>query len=301
VAGRIAISVTVSGLARLLGGDLARVVDLARAADAAGIAQLALPDHLAIGPRTDRYPYGRFPYGSDEPWLEPLTTLAALAAATRRIRLATGVLLAALRPALVLAKTLATLDVLSRGRLDLGVGIGWQAEEFAGAGVPFAGRAARLDDTLRACRALWSGAPASFDSPTARFAELWSLPRPVQAGGIPVWFGVALGPGNLRRIAELGSGWMPIGAGPAEVADGVRRLREALRAAGRDPAELRVRAPAPIVRGVDGGIDLEATLGRLDELRRAGATHAGFALDRFVRDASEIEPFLARLGAYARE
>jgi probable F420-dependent oxidoreductase len=298
---RIAISLTVSGLARLFGGDLARVVELARTADAAGIAQIALPDHLAIGPRTDRYPYGRFPYPADEPWLEPLTTLAALAGATRRIRLATGVLLAALRPALLLAKTLASLDVLSRGRLDLGVGIGWQAEEFAGAGVPFEGRAARLDDTLRACRALWSAAPASFDSATARFEELWSLPHPVQAGGIPIWFGVALGPRNVRRIAELGVGWMPIGAGPAEVADGVRILREALRAAGRDPAELRVRAPAPAVRGADGAIDLEATLDRLEELRHAGATHAGFALDRFVRDASEIQPFLERLGTWAQE
>jgi len=301
MAERIAISVTVSGLSRLFGGDLARVVELARVADAAGIAQLALPDHLAIGPRTDRYPYGHFPYPNHEPWLEPLVTLGALASATRRIRLATGVLIAGLRPALLLAKTLASLDVLSRGRLDLGVGIGWQAEEFAGAGVPFARRAARLDDTLRACRALWSAAPASFDSTTARFEELWSLPHPVQTGGIPVWFGVALGPRNVRRIAELGVGWMPIGAGPAEIAGGVRILREALRAAGRDPAELRVRAPAPAARGADGGVDLEATLDRLDELRHAGATHAGFALDRFVRDASAIEPFLARLGTYAQE
>jgi probable F420-dependent oxidoreductase len=301
MAERIAISVTVSGLSRLFGDDLPRVVELARAADAAGIAQIALPDHLAIGPRTDRYPYGRFPYRNDEPWLEPLVTLAALASATRRIRLATGVLVAPLRPALLLAKTLATLDVLSRGRLDLGVGIGWQAEEFAGAGVPFGGRAARLDDTLRACRALWSGAPASFDSPTLRFEELWSLPRPVQPGGIPIWFGVALGERNVQRIVELGAGWMPIGASPAELADGVRRLHDALRAAGRDPAELRVRAPAPAVRGASGGVDLEATLHRLEELRHAGATHAGFALDRFVRDASEIEPFLERLGTYTRE
>jgi probable F420-dependent oxidoreductase len=298
LAERIAISLTVSGLSRLFGGELARVVELARIADAVGIAQIALPDHLAIGPRTDRYPYGRFPYGPDEPWLEPLTTLAALAAATRRIRLATGVLVAPLRPALLLAKTLATLDVLCAGRLDLGVGIGWQAEEFAGAGVPFEGRSARLDDTLRACRALWSGAPASFESPTVRFEGLWCLPRPVQPGGIPIWFGVALRPRNVRRIAELGAGWLPIGAGPRELAEGVGRLREALRAAGRDAEALRVRAAALPLRGRAGGIDLERTLGALDELRAAGATHAGFALDRFVGDASEIRPFLERLGAY---
>jgi alkanesulfonate monooxygenase SsuD/methylene tetrahydromethanopterin reductase-like flavin-dependent oxidoreductase (luciferase family) len=123
----------------------------------------------------------------------------------------------------------------------------------------------------------------------------------VQRGGIPIWFGVSLGERNVRRVAELGAGWMPIGAGPAEIADGVRRLHGALRAAGRDPAELRVRAPAPAVRGSGGGIDLAATLRSLEELRQAGATHAGFALDRFVRDASEIEPFLERLGAYTQE
>jgi probable F420-dependent oxidoreductase len=298
LAGRVALSLTVSGLSRLFGGDLARVVEVARAADAAGIAQIALPDHLAIGARTDRYPYGRFPYPVDEPWLEPLTTLAAMAAATERIRLATGVLVAPLRPALLLAKTLATLDVLSGGRLDLGVGIGWQAEEFAGAGVPFEGRAARLDDALRACRALWSEAPASFESPTVRFEKLWCIPRPVQPGGIPIWFGVALSERNVRRIAELGAGWMPLGPGPGEIGAGVRRLREALRSVGRDPAELRVRAALPTVRGAGGGIDLERTLGSLDALADAGATHAAFALDRFVRDASEIPSFLERLGAY---
>jgi probable F420-dependent oxidoreductase len=224
-----------------------------------------------------------------------------MAAATRRIRLATGVLVAPLRPALLLAKTLATLDVLSRGRLDLGVGIGWQAEEFAGAGIPFEGRAARLDDTLRACRVLWTEAPASFDSPTVRFEGLWCLPRPVQPGGIPVWFGVAATERNVRRIAELGAGWMPIGAGAAELAEGVRRLRDAFRAAGRDPSGLLVRAAALPVRGPGGGTDLDATLAGLAALRAAGATHAGFALDRFVRDASEIAPFLERLGAYTRE
>ena len=85
-----------------------------------------MPDHLAIGPNTDAYPYGKFPLPSSEPWLEPVTTLAAIAGATRRIRLATGVLIAPLRPALLLAKSLATLDVLCGGRVDLGVGLGWQ-------------------------------------------------------------------------------------------------------------------------------------------------------------------------------
>ena len=86
---------------------------------------------------------------------------------------------------------LATLDVVSNGRVDLGVGVGWQPEEFAACGVPFEERWSRLDDGLRACRALWGEAPASFTSKSVSFERIWSLPRPVQPNGIPIWFGVA--------------------------------------------------------------------------------------------------------------
>lgn len=116
LAGSIAVSVTVSGRARLFGAPLDGLVEAARIADAVGIDPIAMPDQLAIGPRTDRYPHGRFPFPAEEPWLEPLTILAAVAGATCRTRLATGVLLAPLRPALLLAKTLASLDVRSAGR-----------------------------------------------------------------------------------------------------------------------------------------------------------------------------------------
>lgn len=107
------LSVTISGLDRIFGDDLGSVVDVARMADDVGVDQLVLPDHVAIGSRLDRYPYGKaFPYPPAEPWLEPLTSLAAIAGATRRVRLGTGVLIAPLRPALLLAKTVASLDVL---------------------------------------------------------------------------------------------------------------------------------------------------------------------------------------------
>ena len=223
------VSITLSGLARLFGDRLAAVAELGPAAEAAGIDQIAVPDHLAIGPRTDRYPYGRFPLPPDEPWLEPLTLLAVLAGATRQIRLATGVLIAPLRPALLLAKTAATLDVLSGGRLDLGVGLGWQREEFAGAGVPFEGRAARLDDQLRACRALWSGEPVSFRSATVSFDDLICLPRPLQPGGPPLWFGVAAT--EAQRGAH-GRTWRGVAA------DGVRSRGDRPR---RRPAAARLR------------------------------------------------------------
>jgi probable F420-dependent oxidoreductase len=289
------VSITLSGLARLFGERLDAVVEAAAAADAAGIDQIAVPDHLAIGPRTDKYPYGRFPLPADEPWLEPLTLLAVIAGATRRIRLATGVLIAPLRPALLLAKTAATLDVLSCGRLDLGVGLGWQREEFSAAGVPFAGRAARMHDQLRACRALWSGGPVSFRSESVAFDDLVCLPRPVQAGGPPLWLGVAASEANASIMAELAAGWLPISSDPGEIAAGTETLRRAFERAGRDPASLGVRANAPVATGADGRPDLDATLAALPRLREAGVTIAGFALARFVRSQRELPGFFERL------
>jgi probable F420-dependent oxidoreductase len=298
---RLRISVTISGLSRLFGPDLAALLDFARLADEAGIDGLALPDHLAIGPRTDRYPYGRFPLPEGEPWLEPLTALAAIAGVTHRMRLATNVLIAPLRPPLLLAKQAATLDVLSRGRLDLGVGLGWQREEFEAAGVPFEGRAARLDDALRACRALWREAPASFRSPTVSFEQLRCLPRPVQPGGPPLWLGLAATPANAARLAELADGWLPMAADPALLGAGVARLRDALRAAGRDPEALAVRANVPLARDAAGHPDLERSLAALPQLAAAGATGAAFALGRFVRAPADLAPFVRRLGRLAHE
>ncbi len=299
MAERLRISITLAGLGRLYGGDLAGVVETARIADRVGIDQVALPDHLAIGPHTERYPYGRFPLPDDEPWLEPLTALAAMAGATCRIRLATGVLIAPLRPALLLAKTAATLDVLSGGRLDLGVGTGWQREEFDASGVPFEGRAARLDDTLRACRALWRGGAVSFDSPTVRFASIRCEPPPLQSGGPPLWLGVAPGPRGAARIAELGDDWAPIGSDLAELAAGVARLRDAFRAAGRDPATLGVRANAPLALDERSRPDLDRTLAGLPALQEAGATVAAFPLGAFARERAEIPGFLEALARAA--
>ena len=289
------ISVTVSGLGRLFGRELHGLVETARIADDLGIDQIAVADHLAMGPRTDRYPYGRFPLPEDEPWPEPLVTLAAMAGATRRIRLATGILIAPLRPALLLAKSAATLDVLSGGRLDLGVGVGWQREEYEASGVPFEGRYARLDDTLRACRALWRDAPADFASPTVRFQALRSEPRPLQPGGPPLWFGVAATERGVRRMAELADGWMPMESGPAALREGLSRIRAACAAAGRDPAGFGVRAHAPVFFEKGRGADLDRALAALPELADAGATAASFALAVYARAPGEVRPFLERL------
>ncbi len=298
---RFPVSLTVSGVKRLFGADLSQLIDFAKRAEDAGVDQIAMTDHLAIGAHTERYPYGKFPFPNDEPWPEPLLTLAAIAGATQRIRLATAVLIAPLRPALLLAKSLATLDALSGGRVDLGVGVGWQKEEFDASGVRFGSRTARMMDVLRACRVLWRDAPASFHSDTVSFDALWCEPRPVQSGGIPIWFGVTPSTRHAANIVEIGSGWLPVGTDIDVLADGVRTLRAAFTAAGRDPATLGVRANVPIAMGTDGRVDLDRSIAEgIPRVREAGATIAALPIAAYARRADELPGLLARITARTR-
>lgn len=293
-------SVTISGFQRLFGSDPAVIVDLARVVEAAGFDQLLLPDHVAIGPRTDRYPFGpTFPDPDTEPWFEPMTLLAAMAMVTTRIRLETGILIAPLRPAALLAKTAATLDQLTGGRLDLGIGSGWQREEFDAVGVSFDDRVGRMDDTLRACRALWTQpAPVTFRSETATLTDIWSLPKPVQPGGVPLWFGGNANAAVARRIAELGVGWMPINLLDAvALGAGVTTIRAAFTAAGRDPRTLQVRAGIPVVLARDGTVDVGATTAPVPELEAAGATMVSVGLGRSLKDPAAVGDFLTQIGS----
>jgi probable F420-dependent oxidoreductase len=295
---RVSRSITVSAVGHLYGDDLAGLVELARIADDTGIDQLVIPDHVVMGPHLENYPYGKFPLPLEEPWPEPLTVLAAMAGASSRVRFGTGVLITPLRPAVLLAKTLATLDVLSRGRLEVGVGTGWQQEEYDAQGLDFAKRWQLFDDGLRACKVLWRDAPAAFSSPTVSFREIWCLPRPAQAGGPPLWFGVALGPKNLARIAELGAGWMPMDSRPEALRAGIAKLREAFRAAGRSFDGFGVRAHVDYVRRADKSLDLDATLASIPSRAEAGATSFSLALAQIVRSRGEIPKVFERIGAW---
>jgi len=295
----VSISIIVSAVGHLYGDDLAALIDLASIADDTGVDQLVMPDHVVMGPHLEKYPYGPFPLPLEEPWPEPLTLLAAWAGASSRVRLGTGVLITPLRPAALLAKTLATLDVLSRGRLEVGVGTGWQREEYLAEGLDFERRWQLFEDGLRACKTLWREAPASFESPTLSFRDVWCLPRPAQTGGPPLWFGTALGPANLRRIAELGAGWIPMDSRPEALSKGVAKIRESFRTAGRPFERFGVRAHAPYVRGKDKSVDLDATFAGIPALVEAGATSISFALAQLVRRRDEIPKLFSRLGSYA--
>jgi probable F420-dependent oxidoreductase len=198
--------------------------------------------------------------------------LTALSSITSRVRLATGILLAGLRRPAVLAKTAATLDVLSGGRLDLGVGVGWQREEYEAAGLDFEKRGRILDHTLAVCQTLWRDAPASFDSEELTFERIHQMPHPVQPGGVPIWVSGTVNKRVLERIVRFGSGWIPWGPAEADPVTWVPRVHEALAAAGRDASGFQVAGRLPVVTNDDRDIDVERTMERVPALVNAGVT-----------------------------
>jgi len=277
-------------------GEWKRFVDLGRAAEDAGIDRVVVVDHVVMGPHTENYVWGKFPVPSDAPWLEPLTMLTAIAAVTTRVRLATGILIAPLRPAAFLAKQVATLDQVSEGRVDLGVGTGWQREEYDAQGLNFEQRGQLLDDTLAACRVLWRDTPAALETPTLSFHDIYCEPKPVQAGGVPIWIAGTLHARNLARLVEHGAGWIPImGESVEGIAGGVARIREAFSAAGRDPSALLVQAPVRMAMGDDQRPDLARSMASVPDLVAAGATDVIVTLKAFARDTAAAPDALVRI------
>jgi probable F420-dependent oxidoreductase len=278
-----------------------RLVDLGRAADDAGIDRVVVVDHVVMGPHTDAYAWGTFPTPPEAPWLEPMTVLTAIAAATTNVRLATGIIIAPLRPAVLLAKQAATLDVLSQGRLDLGVGAGWQREEYEAEGLDFDKRGQLLTDTIAACKVLWRDTPAAITTPSFSFEDVYCEPKPVQEGGVPLWISGTLHRRNLERLARHGDAWIPImGESVDGIESGIGHVREAFTAAGRDPVGLRVQAPLRLARGADGALDLGRSMESVPALVAVGATDIQVPLQAFTRDPDAAPGVLAEIGAAFR-
>ena len=248
--------------------------------DAAGVDRLVVSDHVVFGEHLEEYGRpevggqagGRQPTGPDGLWLEPLTTLAVIAGRTGRIRLGTNILIAALRRPVVLAKAASTLDVLAGGRLDLGVGVGWQREEYEAAGLSFEGRGRLLDHTLEVCQTLWRAQRASYDSPELRFEDIHQMPKPLQPGGVPLWIAGTVHARVARRIARFGSGWVPWGPAAADVATGIAAMRRALDDVGHDPSDLQVVGQLRVARDADGKVDVRGTMAGVPGLLDAGVT-----------------------------
>ncbi len=190
------------------------------------------------------YPYsndGKMPGGDDVAITDPLIWMAWVASITTRVRLATGILILPQRNTFILAKELATLDVLSGGRVELGIGVGWLREEFEALGVPFEDRGARTDEYVAALRALWEGGETSFDGQFTSCQRVNCNPKPVQAGGIPIVVGGHT-PAAARRAGRLGDGFFPGRSRPEELMPLLETMRSAARDAGRDPDAIEVTA-----------------------------------------------------------
>ena len=256
------------------------MLDQARAADAAGIDRIVVSDHVILGEKLEAYgdptvggiEGGQQPTGPDGQWLEPLTVLSMWAAITTRTRLMTGILIAGLRRPAVLAKAAATLDVLSERRLDLGVGVGWQREEYEANGIPFEHRGARLDRTLDICQTLWREEPAAYESDEVRFEKIHCNPKPLQPGGVPLWISGTLNRNVLRRIVRFGSGWVPWGPDAMNPAAGLARIREELEAGGRDASGFQVTSYVPVETRSDGSVDVDRTMAAVPPMVEAGIT-----------------------------
>lgn len=184
------------------------------------------------------------------PTLESLTTLAYVAAVTRRVQLGTAVYLLALRHPTIVAKTVATLDVLAGGRLVFGVGVGGEfPKEFEAAGVPHRERGRRVDEGIEVCRLLWTKAPASFEGRFVRFTDVTLEPRPVQRGGPPVWIG-GRSDHALRRAARAGDGWISYVVTPERYRQGLEKIQTFAAEAGRPVEPGRGFEPAHLAFAV---------------------------------------------------
>ncbi len=213
------------------------VIDaVATAAEASGFARCWAGEHVVMVDRPQsRYPYspdGRIAVPAEADWLDPLIALSFAAAATERLELATGVLLLPEHNPVLLAKQVASLDVMCGGRLTLGVGVGWSREEFDALGIPFARRGRRTDEYLEVMRVLWREDIASFEGEFAAFRRVRVNPKPARDRRVPVVIG-----GNsdaaLRRVARAGDGWYGFNlSGVEEVGERVAKLKTIVRRAG---------------------------------------------------------------------
>jgi probable F420-dependent oxidoreductase len=233
------------------------VLRIASRAEALRFSSLFVTDHIVLPASTEGsvYPYsasGQFPGGSRQDYFEPLVMLAWLAHATQRVRLGTSVLVVPYRNPLTAAKMLATIDVLSKGRVILGAGVGWLKEEFEAVGAPpFAERGRVTDEYLRLMRTAWTSDPVSFTGRYYRVRDVHALPKPAQRNGIPIWVGGHTD-AALRRAATLGDGWHPIGLRPPamlhpdEYATKVKQLHTYAQQAGRNPRTITLSFRAPM-------------------------------------------------------
>jgi probable F420-dependent oxidoreductase len=217
------------------------MTSFARHAEGCGFESIVLVEHaVVISGYESTYPYassGKMPLPDDCPIPDPLDLMAYLAGVTERIVLATGVLVLPNHHAVTLAKRIATVDVLSGGRVRMCVGVGWMDEELRATGADPRRRGSRTDETIAAMRSLWSdagAAGANFEGEFFTFHHAHSFPKPVQPGGVPIHIG-GHSEAAARRAGRVGDGFQPLGLSPEDLAVRLDQVRASADEAGRDP------------------------------------------------------------------
>jgi probable F420-dependent oxidoreductase len=249
-------------------GDLARpdlITEVATKAERLNFSTVWAPEHIVLLDRfASRYPYARgeqLPIKLDVNLLNPFVALTYAAAHTTRIRLATGICLVPEYHPLLLAKVAASLDYLSGGRLALGIGIGWLAEEFHALGIPWERRAQRTREYVEVMRRVWKEERNSYSGEFVQFEGARSYPKPIKGEKLPVLVGGQTEPA-LKRAAAYGDGWCGFNLTPEETAQTINRLRELLKANNRDPKNFEFSVspvasatPADLRQYGDAGVD----------------------------------------------
>ncbi len=212
-----------------------------------GFASFLVGDHALT---FDEYPRSNYPYramsGGNSPVpdprvpiLDPIVAMTWAAAATTSMTIGTSVIILPQRNPIVLAKQLATLDLLTKGRLQVGLGVGWCREEYDAIGVPWEGRGRRTDEYIEAMRALWRDDSATYHGEYVSFERAYCYPKPLRDRSVPIYIGGESEAG-LRRAARLGDGWVSVDTNPSNATTRITRLRELVREAGRPAGAVTV-------------------------------------------------------------
>ena len=220
---------------------------LALVAEAAGFESIIAVEHIVIPTDYEtRYPYnenGRLPGNADMPWPDPLSWLTFIGGITTKLRLITGVLVLPQRNPVILAKQLATIDHLTEGRLELGIGVGWLKEEFEAIGVPFKRRGARMDEYIKSMRALWTRRDASFDGEFVSFNQMNCSPKP-HNGSVPIIIG-GHSPEAAQRAAHLGDGFFPATGTQTDISPIIQLMHKEAERIDRDPKTIELTTGCP--------------------------------------------------------
>lgn len=268
------------------------LVPMAQRAEELGFESIWVPEHLVFPTHVvSKYPYNpeAGPPLPTTPLFDPLIALTYVAAVTSKVKLGTGIYILPLRHPISIAKMVASLDVLSEGRVLLGVGVGWLKEEMESVGVDFDTRGPRSDEIIRIMRRLWAEEAVASQEQFYPFPEIGFEPKPTN-GAVPILVGGETGPA-LRRAARIGDGWFAMAHTPKSAAERVQKLRELREQAGRlsEPFEVTIQAGVP------------ATIDNIKRYEEAGVDRITLSARSFATKGTSVEGSLEGLEQFANE